>query len=247
MARRPEGDHPVRWSRIRCTSRAPLESTGHCSPAARPRSASATASRRWLALSVAHVAHTGLREFGRTAVGVDDPGTLLAELPATCESWMSPRRLGLRAPHGFTVLASSSGAPIAAFEDPERSLAGVQWHPEVHAHQRGQLVLENFLYDIAGCRPDWTAANIVDESVAAIQQQVGGKHMICGLSGGVDSAVAAALVQRAVGDQLTCVFVDHGLLRKGEAEQVERDLSLQPASTSRWSTRRSSSFQRCPE
>jgi GMP synthase (glutamine-hydrolysing) len=128
-----------------------------------------------------------------------------------------------RPPEGFTVLASTSGAPVAAFEDAGRGLAGVQFHPEVLHTAHGQQILQHFLYELAGARPSWTEANIIDEQVAAIRAQVGGKRVICGLSGGVDSAVAAALVQRAVGDQLTCVFVDHGLLRAGEAEQVERD------------------------
>ena len=169
------------------------------------------------------VARTGLSEFGRTTASIETPGTLLAGLPSTLNVWMSHGDSVRSAPAGFTALASSAGAPIAAFEAPERGFAGVQWHPEVLHSQAGQLVLEHFLYDIAGCTPDWTAANIVDDSVSAIQSQVGDKHVICGLSGGVDSAVAAALVQRAVGNQLTCVFVDHGLLRLGEAEQVERD------------------------
>jgi GMP synthase (glutamine-hydrolysing) len=169
------------------------------------------------------VARTGLSEFGRTEAHIDDPGTLLAKVPVDLRVWMSHGDSVSAAPTGFTALAASAGAPIAAFENTERGLAGVQWHPEVQHSQAGQLVLESFLYDIAGCRPDWTAANIVDDSVAAIRRQVGDGRVICGLSGGVDSAVAAALVQRAVGDQLTCVFVDHGLLRRGEAEQVERD------------------------
>jgi GMP synthase (glutamine-hydrolysing) len=126
-------------------------------------------------------------------------------------------------PPGFTVIASTVGAPVAAFEDVDRGLAGVQFHPEVLHSEHGQEILRHFLYDIAGARPTWTEANIIDEQVAAIRAQVGGKRAVCGLSGGVDSAVAAALVQRAVGDQLTCVFVDHGLLRAGEAKQVERD------------------------
>src|SRR5690606_27284029 len=108
-------------------------------------------------------------------------------------------------------------------EDPERRLAGVQWHPEVLHSEHGQRVLERFLVDIAGCRQTWTMVNIVDEQVERIRAEVGDKQVICALSGGVDSSVAAALVQRAIGDQLTCVFVDHGLLRAGEAEQVERD------------------------
>ena len=169
------------------------------------------------------VAPTGLSEFGRTEATITEPGILLAELPASLRVWMSHGDSVAAAPAGFRALARTAGAPIAAFENADRGLAGVQWHPEVLHSQAGQLVLERFLYEIAQCTPDWTPANIVEESVLAIQQQVGGKHLICGLSGGVDSAVAAALVQRAVGKQLTCVFVDHGLLRKGEAEQVERD------------------------
>jgi GMP synthase (glutamine-hydrolysing) len=169
------------------------------------------------------VARTGLSEFGRTEATVTTAGTLLADLPAHLRVWMSHGDSVAAAPAGFTALAATAGAPIAAFEHPARGFAGVQWHPEVQHSQAGQLVLQRFLYDIAGCRPDWTAANIVADSVATIRAQVGNKRVICGLSGGVDSAVAAALVQRAVGDRLTCVFVDHGLLRKGEAEQVERD------------------------
>jgi GMP synthase (glutamine-hydrolysing) len=126
-------------------------------------------------------------------------------------------------PPGFTVTAATAGAPVAAFEDVARGLAGVQFHPEVLHTEHGQEVLRHFLYDIARVRPTWTEANIIDEQVESIRAQVGGKQVVCGLSGGVDSAVAAALVQRAVGDQLTCVFVDHGLLRAGEAEQVARD------------------------
>jgi len=128
-----------------------------------------------------------------------------------------------RAPEGFSTLARTAGAPVAAFEDVERRLVGVQWHPEVHHTESGQTVLEHFLFDIAGCRPDWNASSIVGAQIAEIRGQVGDRRVICGLSGGVDSAVAAALVQRAVGDQLTCVFVDHGLLRQGEAEQVKND------------------------
>ena len=169
------------------------------------------------------VAKTGLSEFGRTEATVTTHGHLLADVPTSLRVWMSHGDSVAAAPAGFTALAGSAGAPIAAFEDTARGLAGVQWHPEVLHTQAGQRVLENFLFDIAGCRPDWTPANIVDDAVQAIQAQVGDKHLICGLSGGVDSAVAAALVQRAVGSQLTCVFVDHGLLRLGEAEQVERD------------------------
>jgi GMP synthase (glutamine-hydrolysing) len=169
------------------------------------------------------VAHTGGSEFGRTALTVTEPGVLLRGLPPAQQVWMSHGDAVTVAPPGFTVTAASAGAPIAAFEDVARGLAGVQFHPEVLHTEHGQAILRHFLYDIAGARPSWTEANIIDEQVEAIRAQVGGKQVICGLSGGVDSAVAAALVQRAVGDQLTCVFVDHGLLRAGEAEQVERD------------------------
>ena len=127
------------------------------------------------------------------------------------------------APAGFAVVARTTDTPVAAFEDLDRRLAGVQFHPEVLHTEHGQAVLEHFLYEVAGLQPTWTMTNVIDEQVAAIRAQVGDRRVVCGLSGGVDSAVAAALVQRAVGDQLTCVFVDHGLLRKGEAEQVERD------------------------
>ncbi|MDR1834162.1 MAG: glutamine-hydrolyzing GMP synthase [Propionibacteriaceae bacterium] len=169
------------------------------------------------------VAKTGQREFGRTEVSVLSPGRLLAGLPDTLTSWMSHGDEVVKAPEGFTLSAKSPRAAVAAFEHPRRRLAGVQWHPEVLHSEHGQRVLEHFLYDIAGCAPTWTSASIVDEQVAKIRAQVGGGRAICGLSGGVDSAVAAALVQRAIGERLTCVFVDHGLIRLGEREQVERD------------------------
>ncbi|MFZ1411289.1 MAG: glutamine-hydrolyzing GMP synthase [Micropruina sp.] len=169
------------------------------------------------------VRRTGISEFGRTPIRVTEGGALLGDLPEGFRAWMSHGDSVYRAPRGFLPLAHSDGSPVAAFEDLTRGLAGVQWHPEVGHSEFGQDVLEKFLHDIAGCRPDWTPANIVEDSVAAIRAQVGDKHVLCALSGGVDSAVAAALVQRAVGDQLTCVFVDHGLLRKGEAERVEQD------------------------
>jgi GMP synthase (glutamine-hydrolysing) len=170
------------------------------------------------------VRNTGLSEFGATQLSVaGDGGVLLAGLPASQQVWMSHGDAVFTAPAGFVTTAASDGAPVAAFEDVSRALAGVQFHPEVMHTAHGQAVLERFLLEIAGCRPTWTMVNIVDEQVDRVRAQVGGKRAICGLSGGVDSAVAAALVQRAIGDQLTCVFVDHGLLRKGEAEQVERD------------------------
>ncbi|MDP9240036.1 MAG: glutamine-hydrolyzing GMP synthase [Actinomycetota bacterium] len=169
------------------------------------------------------VTHTGLSEFGGTSLSVVTPGMLLRGLPGRQPVWMSHGDSCTAAPLGFTVTAASPGAAVAAFEDVSRGLFGVQFHPEVLHTEYGQKVLERFLYDGAGCLPQWTEANIIDTQVDLIRAQVGGKRVICGLSGGVDSAVAAALVQRAVGDRLTCVFVDHGLLRKGEAEQVERD------------------------
>ncbi len=170
------------------------------------------------------VARTGQREYGGTPVEVSERGsTLLHGQPGSQDVWMSHGDAVRTAPEGFRVTASSPGAPVAAFEDAARRLYGVQWHPEV-AHSRfGQAVLENFLRRGAGVPADWTTTNVIDEQVERIRAQVGGARVVCGLSGGVDSAVAAALVQRAVGDQLTCVFVDHGLLRAGEAEQVERD------------------------
>ncbi|MFD1859028.1 glutamine-hydrolyzing GMP synthase [Aeromicrobium camelliae] len=169
------------------------------------------------------VARTGQREYGRTRVNVLDRGTLLQGLPEELVSWMSHGDEVVAAPEGFRVNAKSPRATVAAFEDTGRRLAGVQWHPEVLHSEHGQQILERFLVDIAGCRQTWTSVNIVDEQVEKIRAEVGDARVICGLSGGVDSAVAAALVQRAIGDQLTCVFVDHGLLREGEAEQVEQD------------------------
>ncbi len=169
------------------------------------------------------VSHTGQREYGRTHVSVLEPGTLLAGLPEDLTSWMSHGDEVVAAPEGFTVNARSPRATVAAFEHTDRRLAGVQWHPEVLHSEHGQKILEHFLVDIAGCRQTWTSVNIVEEQIDRIRAEVGDSRVICGLSGGVDSAVAAALVQRAIGDQLTCVFVDHGLLRKGEAEQVEKD------------------------
>ena len=170
------------------------------------------------------VAKTGLSEFGGTTLTVTDANSrLFAGTPHEQVVWMSHGDSVHRAPEGFTVTAVSAGAPVAAFEDLERRFAGVQFHPEVLHSEHGQRVLETFLHDIAGIEPSWTSSNVIDEQVAAIRAQVGDKLVICGLSGGVDSAVAAALVHRAVGDNLTCVFVDHGLLRKGEREQVEND------------------------
>jgi GMP synthase (glutamine-hydrolysing) len=169
------------------------------------------------------VAHTGAREFGGTPVRLEPDSVLFHGLPAEQNVWMSHGDCVSVAPQGFAVTGGSPGAPVAAFEDPTRQLAGVQFHPEVAHTRYGQTILTHFLYDIAGITPTWTNAGIIEEQVSAIRAQVGTKEVICGLSGGVDSAVAAALVHKAIGDQLTCVFVDHGLLRAGEAEQVETD------------------------
>jgi len=169
------------------------------------------------------VAQTGLSEYGGTEVEVCSAGVLLAETPDHQTTWMSHGDAVHAAPEGFEVLATSSGSPVAAFEDTSRRLYGVQWHPEVKHSAHGQAVLERFLYEGAGLAGDWTPGNVIADQIALIREQVGDARVICGLSGGVDSSVAAALVQQAVGDQLTCVFVDHGLLRAGEVEQVERD------------------------
>jgi GMP synthase (glutamine-hydrolysing) len=170
------------------------------------------------------VANTGLREYGATAVDVTGTDSvLLGGQPESQTTWMSHGDSVSEAPAGFEVLASSSSTPVAAFASDERKLYGVQWHPEVKHSAFGQAVLENFLHRAAGLPGDWNSANVIDEQVARIRAQVGSARVIAGLSGGVDSAVAAALVHKAVGDQLTCVFVDHGLLRADERKQVEED------------------------
>jgi GMP synthase (glutamine-hydrolysing) len=168
------------------------------------------------------VKHTGVAEYGATAL-TGTGGTLLAGLPEELTVWMSHGDTATHAPEGFTVTASTAVTPAAAVEAPERGLYGVQFHPEVMHTEYGTEIMRRFLA-AAGCRPTWTTLNVVDDQVAAIRAQIGETgRAIAGLSGGVDSAVAAALVQRAIGDRLTCVFVDHGLLRKGEAQQVEKD------------------------
>src|SRR5690349_19111186 len=191
------------------------------------------------------VAHTGAREYGATVlIRGDDPpqtppapggkpfppdplgppsgGMLLAGLPSRQTVWMSHGDTATAAPPGFAVTARTEATPVAAVENVADGMFGVQFHPEVLHTEHGARILARFL-ELADCRPSWTMLNIVEEQVTAIREQVGDGRAICGLSGGVDSAVAAALVQRAIGDRLTCVFVDHGLLRKGEAEQVEQD------------------------
>ena len=170
------------------------------------------------------VARTGGSEYGRTPLEVlRTESRLLEHQPPESNVWMSHGDAVTAAPAGFTVTSSTPGAPVASFEDVDRRFAGVQFHPEVIHTEGGQKLLRQFLHGIAGIEGEWTTDNVIAEQVAAIRAQVGSGKVVCGLSGGVDSAVAAALVQRAVGDQLTCVFVDHGLLRKGEAEQVEQD------------------------
>ncbi len=168
------------------------------------------------------VAHTGTSEYGRTELKVTG-GELHSGLPESQPVWMSHGDAVTAAPEGFDVVASSAGAPVAAFENRARGLAGVQYHPEVMHTPHGQQVLSRFLHEFAGIDSTWTPANIADALVEQVREQIGDGRAICGLSGGVDSAVAAALVQRAIGDRLTCVFVDHGLLRSGERAQVQRD------------------------
>jgi GMP synthase (glutamine-hydrolysing) len=170
------------------------------------------------------VERTGAAEYGGTPLSVlEDAGSrLLAGFGSELSVWMSHGDTSTAAPPGFTVTARTAATPAAAVEDAERGFYGVQFHPEVMHTEYGTRILRRFL-EAAGCRPTWTMLNIVEEQTGQIREQVGGGRAICGLSGGVDSAVAAALVQRAIGDRLTCVFVDHGLLRKGEAEQVEQD------------------------
>ena len=170
------------------------------------------------------VAHTGTGEYGHTPATVQPVGSVLFEgQPVEQSVWMSHGDSVTEAPLGMTVTASTPGAPVAAFEDADRRLFGVQWHPEVLHTAYGQRVLENFLWRGAGIAADWTPANVVESLVEGVRAQVGSGRVLCALSGGVDSSVAAALVQRAVGDQLTCVFVNHGLLREGEPEQVEQE------------------------
>jgi GMP synthase (glutamine-hydrolysing) len=159
-------------------------------------------------------------EFGRSDLHVSEPGVLLREMPREQTCWMSHRDTVYEPPPGFTALASSSSSPVAAVEDTARGIYGIQFHPEVVHTPYGQEILTRFLTEICGCEQTWSAASIVEDQIARIRAQVGDAHVVCGLSGGVDSSVAALLVHRAIGDQLTCVFVDHGLMRKEEGEQV---------------------------
>jgi GMP synthase (glutamine-hydrolysing) len=165
------------------------------------------------------VERTGVSEFGKTALRASH-GALFEGLAKEQTVWMSHRDSVVAPPEGADVVATSDSAPIAAFEDPERRLYGVQFHPEVVHTPHGTEILQNFLHGVAGASPSWTAAAVIEEQVERIRAQVGRERVLCALSGGVDSAVAALLVHKAVGDQLSCVFVDHGLLRKDEAKQV---------------------------
>lgn len=167
------------------------------------------------------VERTGTAEYGKTRLRVSGGSTLFAELPTEQDVWMSHGDSVVAAPPGFRVVAATAGSPVAAMEDPQRAVYGVQFHPEVAHTVRGSEILKQFLYEVAGARPTWTRHSIIEQATASIRSQVGDSKVICGLSGGVDSAVAAALVHEAVGEQLTCIFVDTGLLRAGEAEQVE--------------------------
>ena len=169
------------------------------------------------------VSQTGKSEFGRTDINAQSDSKIFSGLPAKQRVWMSHGDAVTTAPSGFSICAVTADTPIAAFEDASGQMAGVQFHPEVLHSEHGQTILRNWLINTAKCDAAWTTGNIAQTEVAKAKQVIGDKRVICGLSGGVDSAVAAAIIQKAVGKQLTCVFVDHGLLRKGEAEQVERD------------------------
>ncbi|MFM2127610.1 MAG: synthase [Actinomycetota bacterium] len=168
------------------------------------------------------VTKTGKSEFGRTQLTAKE-SKIFKDIPLQQLVWMSHGDAVTQAPAGFTICANTSYTPVAAFENESAQLAGVQFHPEVLHSEYGQTILHNWLINIAKCNPTWTTQNIAEAEIAKAKEVIGQKRVICGLSGGVDSAVAAAIIQRAVGNQLTCVFVDHGLLRSGEAEQVERE------------------------
>jgi len=167
------------------------------------------------------VSRTGQGEYGRTTLALTASSPLCSDWPATSSVWMSHGDAITAVPEGFVATATTPGAPVAAMHDPDRRLFGLQFHPEVVHTDRGGEVFDHFLIDVCGCAPEWTHVSIIEQQVAAVRAQVGGDRVLCALSGGVDSAVAAALVHKAVGSQLTCVFVDTGLMRAGEADQVE--------------------------
>ncbi|MDP8926174.1 MAG: glutamine-hydrolyzing GMP synthase [Actinomycetota bacterium] len=166
------------------------------------------------------VGATQIREYGRSDLRIKEHGLLFAGTPGEQVAWTSHGDAVFAPPEGFTVTAETPSVPIIAFEEPEKGFFGVQFHPEVRHTEYGMEMLKNFLFEVCGCAPNWTPVNIITDSVEKIREQVGDAKAICGLSGGVDSATAAMLVHRAIGDNLTCVFVDHGLLRQNEAEQV---------------------------
>ncbi len=167
------------------------------------------------------VSRTGRGEYGRTALALSGASPLCVDWPPTSEVWMSHGDAITVPPPGFVATATAPDAPVAAMHDAERRIFALQFHPEVIHTERGSEVFERFLLDVCGCLPSWTHVSIIEQQVAAVQAQVGGERVLCALSGGVDSAVAAALVHKAIGAQLTCVFVDTGLMRAGEGEQVE--------------------------
>jgi GMP synthase (glutamine-hydrolysing) len=167
------------------------------------------------------VARTGRGEYGRTSMTLTERSPIFVDWPAEAEVWMSHADAISVVPDGFIPTAKSPDALVAALHDPDRRIYGVQFHPEVVHTERGRDLLERFLYDVCGCPPSWTHTSIIESQVEKIRAQVGSARVLCALSGGVDSAVAAALVHKAIGDQLTCVFVDTGLMRSGEGEQVE--------------------------
>jgi GMP synthase (glutamine-hydrolysing) len=166
------------------------------------------------------VGATQIGEYGRSELHVKEHGVLFADTPDEQLAWTSHGDAVFAPPEGFTVTAETSSVPIIAFEEPNKGFFGVQFHPEVGHTEYGMEILKNFLFEVCGCAPDWTPVNIITDAVEKIREQVGDAKAICGLSGGVDSSTAAMLVHRAIGDHLTCVFVDHGLLRQNEAEQV---------------------------
>jgi GMP synthase (glutamine-hydrolysing) len=166
------------------------------------------------------VGATQIREYGRSDLRIKEHGLLFAGTPEEQVAWTSHGDAVFAPPEGFTVTAETPSVPIIAFEEPEKGYFGVQFHPEVRHTEYGMEMLKNFLFEVCGCAPNWTPVNIITDAVEKIREQVGDAKAICGLSGGVDSATAAMLVHRAIGDNLTCVFVDHGLLRQNEAEQV---------------------------
>ena len=173
------------------------------------------------------VARTGAGEYGRTELTPLSHSTLLSGWSAPHAVWMSHGDSIVKAPEGFVVTAMTQHAPVAALESLERKIVGVQFHPEVRHTRDGQGVIRRFLFEVAGCDPSWTHQSVIEASTEEVRDLVGGKKVLCALSGGVDSAVAAALVHRAVGDQLTCVYVDTGLMREGESEQIEETFRAQ--------------------